>query len=365
LSENHVLRKIKRMKKIWITVAGSLFIALAANAQQRSDTTKTTTTTTTEHSTGYRNQPNQSESGTQSETSTIQGKSGTQGQQDQSYSWRDEDRMSVSKDELPAGLVQTLKSDQYQGWENATIYRNKTSDDYMLVLQDNGTTKTFYFDKEGKSKMNNSSMNGSSSSNGSSNMNGSSGTSGSGYSGSSSTGSGMNSSSSSDQSSGTSGSSTSGNSSSTSGSNYGTSGSGSGSSTYGNSSGSTSGSSTGTGTSGSTGTTGSNSTQSYGTSSGTTTPSGTSGSTLSTESSSQQPSNAWRTEDRVIVITDEIPSGLRATLNDDKYKGWENSTIYRNRKSNDYMIEIRDGSNAKVYYFDKDGQVISDTNNKE
>jgi hypothetical protein len=338
MDENHVLRKIKHMKKIWITVAGSLFIVLAANAQQRSDTTKTTTTTTTEHSTGYRNQPNQSESGTQSETSTIQGKSGTQGQQDQSYSWRDEDRMSVSKDELPAGLVQTLKSDQYEGWENATIYRNKTSDDYMLVLQENGTTKTFYFDKEGKSKMNDSSMNGSSSSNGSSNMNGSSGTSGSGYSGSNSTGSGMNSSSSSDQSSGTSGSSTSGNSSSTSGSNYGTSSSGSGSSTYGNS-GSTSGSSTGT--------------------------TGTGGSTLSTESTSQQPSNAWRTEDRVIVITDEIPVGLRATLNDDKYKGWENSTIYRNRKSNDYMIEIRDGSNAKVYYFDKDGQVIGDTGNKE
>jgi hypothetical protein len=348
MSENHVLRKIKRMKKIWITVAGSLFIALAANAQQRSDTTKTTTTTTTEHSTGYRNQPNQSESGTQSETSTIQGKSGTQGQQDQSYSWRDEDRMSVSKDELPAGLVQTLKSDQYEGWENATIYRNKTSDDYMLVLQENGTTKTFYFDKEGKSKMNDSSMNGSSSLNGSSNTSGSSGTSGSGSSGSS-----MNSSSSSDQSSGY-GNSSSG--SSTSGSaTYGTSGSTSESSTG----------TTGTGTSGSTGTTGSNSTQSYGTSSGTTTPSGTSGSTLSTETTSQQPSNAWRTEDRVIVITDEIPAGLRATLNDDKYKGWENSTIYRNRKSNDYMIEIRDGSNAKVYYFDKDGEVISDTSNKE
>jgi hypothetical protein len=64
------------------------------------------------------------------------------------------------------------------------------------------------------------------------------------------------------------------------------------------------------------------------------------------------------------VVTDDIPASLRATLSDDKYKGWENSTIYRNRKSNDYMVEIRDGSNAKVYYFDKDGKAISTYGNQ-
>ena len=35
---------------------------------------------------------------------------------------------------------------------------------------------------------------------------------------------------------------------------------------------------------------------------------------MSTGSTSQQPSNAWKTEDRVIVITDEIPAGLREEL---------------------------------------------------
>jgi hypothetical protein len=144
------------MKKIWLTFAGSCLIALATvNAQERSDTTQQ------QPSSGYR-----TESGTQSETGTINGKSGTQGQY--STQWSDQDREAVTREDLPAGLLKTLESDDYKGWENATIYRNKVSDDYMLIIQDNGTAKTFYFDKEGKSHSdwNSSGMNSDSSSSG-------------------------------------------------------------------------------------------------------------------------------------------------------------------------------------------------------
>lgn len=303
------------MKKIWLTVAGSLFIALTAvNAQQRSDTTRVQTTTTTETSTNYRkSDTNTQESGTQGETSTIQGQSGTQGQTGMEYSWRDEDKLMVTREALPAGLVQTLKSDDYEGWENATIYRNKSSNDYMLVLQDNGSVRTFYFDQEGQARTQPGSA--------------------SGVSGEHRTQDGVQ---------------------------HGTTGTLESSDSQGK---------TETSTSGSTSTqSGTTSTQSStsGTpettvTTGTTSPTGTTTTTeteTETTIQTQQPSQAWRAEDRVIILADDVPASLRLTLDDDKYKGWENSTLYRNRNTNEYMIEIRDGSNAKVYYFDKDGKIL-------
>ena len=231
------------MKKILLTIAGSMFIALATvNAQQQTDTTRTTTTTTTESSTNYR------EPETQKQESGIQ-----------ITHWRDEDRESVTREELPSQLVETLKSDEYQGWENATIYRNKTSNDFMLVMQENGTVKTFYFDQEGKSRT-------------------------------------------------------------------------------------------------TTETTTRSSTE------GQLTP----GSGISIQTTQPDPkSNAWLAEDRIIILIDDVPASLRGTLADDQYKGWENSTLYRNRKTNEYMVEIRDGSNAKVYYFDKDGKAINTPVNRD
>jgi hypothetical protein len=71
----------------------------------------------------------------------------------------------------------------------------------------------------------------------------------------------------------------------------------------------------------------------------------------------------WRNEDRVVVRSNDIPSSLRITLRGDQYKGWENSTVYRNRSTNEYMVEIRDGSKTNTFYFDKDGKAINNGSN--
>lgn len=391
------------MKKIILTVAGSMFIALAAvNAQERSDTTKT------KQSTQYR-----TESGTQSQTPTIQGQSGTQGQYQQ---WREDEGEAVGSEDLPEGLITTLESDQYKGWENATIYRNKSTSDYMLVIQDNGETKTFYFDSEGKSRMNLSGQ--------------SSGVPESGQI------SGQTSSSSSGQPSGQ----TSGN---VSASESGVSAAmqtpqwrkedrikirtgqipnpmlitlgdpmyrgwekaavyrnkstneymieikdGSETKTYNfDKEGKALSSNTGQGNY--------NDQSSYRNdqppstsdsktkSTGQQTTSGAIGTSQvgddedaagdkkddkkdyqlnqgSVQDGSKMDQSAqWKNEDRVMVSSSEIPVMLRTTLSEDKYKGWENSSIYRNKSTNEYMIEIRDGSAARTYYFDKNGNAIN------
>jgi len=320
------------MKKIWLTIAGSLFIALGTlSAQERSsDTTGTGTTQSTE----YQQQ------------------------------WRDEDREQLTRDDLPTGLVETLESGQYEGWENATIYRNKTSSDYMLVIQDNGNTRTFYFDKEGKEHSMTPDDSGSSSSiQYQSGQDDQEGTKqqvdteqpGSTFGRSSTTGSKESSP----------GSKASGDevvtpqdSTSIQDAQESTTGAPMTSDTT-TSSGSTS-SSMNEDDNSSLNEDADQTSTSTATGSSTQTSSTTSeeGQGLQTTSSVDEASAEWNKEDRVVITTNELPSSLLITLGDPKYRGWDNSTVYRNRKTNEYMIEIRDGSDTRTYYFDKDGKAV-------
>jgi hypothetical protein len=315
------------MKKIWLTIAGSLFIALASvNAQDRtsSDTTGTGSTQSTEYQ----------------------------------YQWRDEDRETLTRDDLPTGLVETLEGGQYEGWENATIYRNKTSNDYMLVIQDSGTTRTFYFDKEGKERpMTPGAPQGQYDSSQSQGMQSDS---------SSVNYSGQGSSTQTDTTSSTTGTTSSSSSTAGQDSGYSTGRDDDDAANKDNDDNdatvTTSGQSTSTPTGNSTYNTTDQSSSAATTGSTTQTGSTTSDqSGLQTTSGDDMTSNAWNKEDRVVITTNELPSALLISLGDPKYRGWENSTVYRNRKNNQYMIEIRDGSDTRTYYFDKDGKAVVNT----
>lgn len=269
------------MRKIGLTIAGIVLVTFMVSAQERSDTTGMR-----EPSGQYRE-----ESGMQGNTETLEGRSGTQGQY--STHWSDQDRENITARDLPSGLLETLESNQYSGWENATIYRNKATQDYMLIIQGNGSPKTFYFDKEGQAlnletdssapKISDDNLSQPSSADMRSE----------------------------DQRNEVD--------------------------------------------------------QSNQERSRTDeVPNETTNEDLQLQTTGPAPSTSWRTEDRIIIVADDIPSSLRVTLDeDDQYKGWQNSTLYKNRSTGEYMIEVRDGSNTKVFYFDKDGKVISNSGNND
>lgn len=334
-----------------------MFIALAAvNAQERSDTT------------GTHNQTQQESS------SSSTGKT---------YEWRDEDRELLGQDDLPSGLVETLKSDDYKGWENATIYRNKTSDEYMLVIQEGNDVKTFYFDKEGKSIENSPEGSGSSTGyqSGDSSMQSDTQTqTQSGTDTQTQTGTETQTQTGTEQTTGVPSDSTSGSSNTSSGSlnqdssvsDQGTESSSSSTMSSDTTDHPTTGSQSSSSSSDQSMSTDqsssgqSTSDQSSSTSTSDQSVSGTTGSTSSqdTELQSTDPSvntNAWKTEDRVLIRTNDLPSSLLITLGDPMYRGWENSSVYRNRTTSEYMIEIRDGSDTRTYYFDKDGKAVVNT----
>ncbi|MEJ0032699.1 MAG: hypothetical protein WDO15_21115 [Bacteroidota bacterium] len=62
------------------------------------------------------------------------------------------DMTALKSTEIPANLRETLQATQYKGWDASTskIYRNQTSDLYVVQIEDGTMTKTYRFDKEGK-----------------------------------------------------------------------------------------------------------------------------------------------------------------------------------------------------------------------
>jgi hypothetical protein len=65
--------------------------------------------------------------------------------------------------------------------------------------------------------------------------------------------------------------------------------------------------------------------------------------------------------DMVKIQSGEVPTSLRTTLSDTRYKGWENGTIYRSKKNDVYVVEMKDANNKNemtTYRFDAQGKLI-------
>ena len=60
------------------------------------------------------------------------------------------DMIVIPSAEVPASLRSTLQGSQYKGWENGTIYRNQSSDMFMVEMRDGNQTKIYRFDQNGK-----------------------------------------------------------------------------------------------------------------------------------------------------------------------------------------------------------------------
>lgn len=52
--------------------------------------------------------------------------------------------------EIPASLKRTLQAPEYEGWEEGTLYKNKSNNHYMLQIQNGGKMRTYYFASDGK-----------------------------------------------------------------------------------------------------------------------------------------------------------------------------------------------------------------------
>jgi hypothetical protein len=60
------------------------------------------------------------------------------------------DMIVIPSAQVPASLRSTLQGSQYKGWENGVIYRNQSSDMFMVEMRDGNQTKVYRFDQNGK-----------------------------------------------------------------------------------------------------------------------------------------------------------------------------------------------------------------------
>mgnify|MGYP003575494378 CR=1 FL=1 len=68
-------------------------------------------------------------------------------------------------------------------------------------------------------------------------------------------------------------------------------------------------------------------------------------------------------QNRVMVPPNQIPSLMQQTLQGKEYRGWQNSTIYQDRATREYSLEIREGNaTPRTYRFDRNGRVINGAN---
>lgn len=63
---------------------------------------------------------------------------------------RKEDRVEVNKDDLPPIMQEALKDEKYAGWETGNVFFEKGTEQFILHIATDNTTRTFRFDKEGK-----------------------------------------------------------------------------------------------------------------------------------------------------------------------------------------------------------------------
>ena len=115
------------MKKLMLLFAGMFMLGIVAVNAQQVDTTGTRAT--------------QQPSATEQPSAT---------QQQSSDQYIQKDYETVKSTDVPASLRTTLKGSEYTGWESGSVYRNKTSNGYMVRIGSGDQTKNYYFDKSGK-----------------------------------------------------------------------------------------------------------------------------------------------------------------------------------------------------------------------
>jgi hypothetical protein len=62
---------------------------------------------------------------------------------------RKEDRVEVRKENLPPKMQAALKEDKYAGWETGNVFFEKGTEQFILHMATDNTTRTFRFDKDG------------------------------------------------------------------------------------------------------------------------------------------------------------------------------------------------------------------------
>lgn len=82
---------------------------------------------------------------------TPQGQYGTQRVPDQHVDEQKEDRVEVERTALPPDMLSHLNKDsQFEGWDQSPVFYEKNTEQYLVNIVKENSTRTYRFDKQGK-----------------------------------------------------------------------------------------------------------------------------------------------------------------------------------------------------------------------
>lgn len=64
------------------------------------------------------------------------------------------------------------------------------------------------------------------------------------------------------------------------------------------------------------------------------------------------------TQDMIKIQSTDLPETVKTTLAAPQYKGWETAPIYRSKNNDMYVVELKNGDEAKSFRFGADGKPI-------
>ncbi|HEX8041208.1 MAG TPA: hypothetical protein VF490_18800, partial [Chryseosolibacter sp.] len=129
------------MKKIILTLAGSVLVGLSALQAQQNDTTGSASRADRqlyERGRGGRDRMTRDEARRQQRYRSDRGRYGDRDRD------ANEGMVIIRKDEIPASLRKTLQDEKYAGWENGTVYHNTNTGEYVIA------PRAFRFNKKGE-----------------------------------------------------------------------------------------------------------------------------------------------------------------------------------------------------------------------
>lgn len=63
-------------------------------------------------------------------------------------------------------------------------------------------------------------------------------------------------------------------------------------------------------------------------------------------------------QDMIKITSTDLPDAVKQTLGAPQYQGWESAPIYRSKNNDLYVIEMKNGTEAKMFKFGADGKPI-------
>jgi hypothetical protein len=73
-------------------------------------------------------------------------------------------------------------------------------------------------------------------------------------------------------------------------------------------------------------------------------------------------SEEYTDKDKVPIEADQLPMAVQQALRDPIYLGLDQSAIFQDRITGDYIIDVKSGASSKTYRFDKNGKLLEDPN---